>query len=100
MRGKQKNRKVVRGILLLFAVSMMMCVVLTKNIKAFNVDGEKSEYGIVGNMTGWAYDLPMYETEEGVFVGSTGVIRKGKYEFCVRRNGVWDETWSSFTILL
>ncbi len=57
---------------------------------------EKTKYGIVGSMTDWNSDFPMYETEKGVYVGKTKELAAGEYQFKVRADGAWDENYGEY----
>ena len=57
-----------------------------------------SKYGIVGSMTGWGEtdDYPMFETETGVFEGVTSVLPAGDYQFKVRADSDWAESYGVY----
>ncbi len=55
-----------------------------------------SRYGLVGSMTSWSTDLPMYEVEEGKYVGIIKELVAGDYEFKVRADGAWDECYGVY----
>ncbi len=59
-----------------------------------------AKYGIVGSMTKWEVgkDIPMYETESGIYVGKTEVLPAGVYEFKVRafNDGDWKESYGVY----
>ncbi len=59
---------------------------------------EQTKYGIVGSMTGWGTspDYPMYETETGIYVGKTKELAAGDYQFKVRADGAWDESYGVY----
>ena len=54
-----------------------------------------SRYGIVGNMTGWGNDADyaMYEVEAGVYVGKTAELPAGDYQFKVRADSDWADSF-------
>ena len=61
--------------------------------------GTPSRYGIVGSMTGWgndSADFAMYETETGVYVGTTTELPAGDYQFKVRADSDWTDSWGVY----
>ncbi len=70
-------------------------------VSAFTTDTvEAGKYGIVGSLTGWAAgdDIPMYEYEEGKFVGIAKDVAAGSVEFKVRafNDGTWSESYGVY----
>ena len=59
---------------------------------------ELSPYGIVGSMTGWGEqpDVAMYYNEDKTAVGGTVTFEPGEYEFKVRANSSWDDSWGQY----
>ncbi len=59
---------------------------------------EASKYGLVGSMTEWGTDadVPMYETAEGRYVGTFKNLAAGEYEFKIRADSAWDESYGVY----
>ena len=53
-------------------------------------------YGIVGSMTSWSSDIPMYEYAYGKYVGICKDVPAGQHEFKVRADGAWDDSWGVY----
>ena len=100
MKYKKKTIKSILSMILSFSMILSSVLTTAWTVNAVNaIVGEKSEYGIVGSMTGWGMydDFPMYETETGIFVGSMGIVPSGEYAFEVRKDGSWEEVWSEYS---
>ena len=70
-------------------------------VSAFTTDTvEAGKYGIVGSLTGWSNDgnIPMYEYQEGKFVGIAKDVAAGSVEFKVRafNDGTWSESYGVY----
>ena len=62
-----------------------------------------SRYSIIGTFTEWGgatpdvpSDIPMYETEQGVYIGKTGIIPAGDHAFKVRMDGKWAVSYAAY----
>ena len=90
-------KKKIIGIALIAAMvsSMSAVSVAADNANDSETTLEPSIYGIVGSMTEWGNgdiaDFPMYETEEGVFVGSFDAVAGTELMFKVRANSAWQD---------
>ena len=56
---------------------------------------EASPYSIIGSMTDWKSDIPMYDQGEGKFAGSF-TVDAGTYEFKVRKDADWLLSWGVY----
>lgn len=68
------------------------------NFYATGLELEATKYGLVGSMTGWAdgADVPMYEYDDGKYVGIFKDLAAGDYEFKIRADGKWDESYGAY----
>ena len=55
-----------------------------------------SKYSIIGSMTRWTADIPMYEYTDGKYVGMVKNVPAGQHEFRVRADGAWDDSWGVY----
>ena len=63
-------------------------------IKGYEAPAQAATYGIIGSMTDWTTDIPMTPTDIG-YEGSF-TVEPGTYEFKVRANGTWDDSWGVY----
>lgn len=61
---------------------------------------EPSRYSIIGSFNNWTGDVPMYEMTKmdlaGTYVGYIDGLPAGDYEFKVRADKAWDESWGAY----
>ena len=58
-------------------------------------DKDASPYSIIGSMTSWTGDIPMYDNGGGLISGEF-TINAGTYEFKVRKDKAWDLSWGVY----
>ena len=54
-----------------------------------------SPYSIIGSMTSWSKDIPMYYVNDNVVSGEF-TLSPGSYEFKVRKDAAWDLSWGVY----
>ncbi len=55
-----------------------------------------SRYGIIGSMTNWSKDIPMYEYADGKYIGIIKNLLSGDYDFKVRADSSWNEYYGVY----
>ena len=99
-------KKKIIGIALIAAmVSSMTAVSVSAGRVGFDGDDTIDNYfenhtiGIVGAMTNWAdgADVPMTDPDgDGVYVGVYKDLEAGGYDFKVRADGIWEDSWGAY----
>ena len=56
----------------------------------------ETEYSIIGSMTDWTGDIPMYIYTDPTMIMGHFTIEPGTYEFKVRKNASWDDSWGVY----
>ncbi|MGN1457449.1 MAG: leucine-rich repeat protein, partial [Acutalibacteraceae bacterium] len=97
---KTNFKKFVSGLL---AVSMVTSYALTTNVAGasggFN-SKEQHTYGVIGDFTDcnwWRNDIPMSDDDgDGVYTAYITNQPAGDYEFKVRADGQWNDSWGEY----
>jgi len=56
----------------------------------------ETEYSIIGSMSDWTGDIPMYIYTDPAMIMGHFTVEPGTYEFKVRKNASWDDSWGVY----
>ncbi len=105
MKGKALRKLLSLALSTVFVGSMTITAVPVVFARDCMDEGEESTYfrnhtiGIVGAMTDWGEtpDVPLEDIGNNrVYVGAINGLEKGDYEFKIRADSSWDDSWGEY----
>ena len=95
-----QTKKIIGIALAASLVSSMVAITASAAAMTSNEDFANIEsLGIVGSLTGWGEqpDIAMDDADgDGIFVGVVRDLAAGDYQFKVRADGNWDNSWGVY----
>ncbi len=99
-----QTKKII-GVALVAGLVGSMAAVATTSVSAesgLSADGKydltSHKLGVIGGFNGWESDIASLTDadDDGIYVGVVKNVAEGDYEFKVRADGAWDDSWGTY----